>query len=64
VADNARIASTHLVAIERVETVGLGAQGFGRWLQEWKALQAEGWTVTVLLARDGSHAVALAIKRR
>ena len=51
-------------AIERVALRGLGAQGFGRWLQTWKELEREGWHVTVLLAKDKTHAIALAVKRR
>jgi hypothetical protein len=50
--------------IERVELKGLGAHGFGRWLQNWKDLHRSGeWEVTVLIALDNSHAVAMACQR-
>lgn len=48
--------------IERVELRGLGAHGFGRWLEGWKRLQREGYDVTVLVALDRSHAIGLAYR--
>lgn len=52
------------VVIERVSTRGRGANDFARWLAQWKRLRAEGWDVTVLAARDGTHAVGLAMRER
>lgn len=33
---------------------------FARWLGEWRALKAEGWTVTVL--EGGNHAIGFACR--
>lgn len=52
------------VVIERVSTRDRGANDFARWLAQWKRLRAEGWDVTVLAARDGTHAVGLAMRER
>jgi hypothetical protein len=51
-------------AIERIAYAGLGAQGFGRWLDQWRQLKSAGWDVTVLTALDGTHAIGLALRRR
>ena len=48
------------IAIERIALAGLGAQGFGRWLDQWQALRRAGWDVTVLVDRDKTHAIGLA----
>lgn len=40
----------------------LSAHGFQTWLGHWQNLRADGWDVTVLLAADETHAVALAWK--
>jgi hypothetical protein len=54
----------HEFAIERIPLRGLGAQGFGRWLDQWKDMQAQGFDVTVLIANDKAnpHAIGLACK--
>lgn len=51
--------------IESVPLAGLGAQGFGRWLDEWRELEVQGYDVTVLVPLNTHReprAVGLALR--
>lgn len=52
----------HNWMIERIEHRGLDAHGYGRWLDQWRELQNEGWDVTVVISHDKTHSVGLAYK--